>query len=177
MHPGGKLVIEEHLGKSIDQPFDDTGHSKSAKSYFGTRLPQVGMVLDKIMADKLVVEYDTAYKKSFCCSREFLVKKLFTKEDPIMLHKTLGLFALISFAYRYLYCLPLFGNLGFEGSWFDYFTLIMHMALSSSSMIFHVLPQRIIKRPIVIWEESRLHSIIFTLRSFSAALFAKLWLW
>jgi cytochrome b involved in lipid metabolism len=39
MHPGGKKVIEEHLGKSIDQPFDDTGHSKSAKSYFGTRLP------------------------------------------------------------------------------------------------------------------------------------------
>ena len=69
MHPGGKKVIEEHLGKSIDEPFDETGHSKNAKTFFGTRLPQVGMVLDKVMADKLIVEYDTAYKKSFCCSR------------------------------------------------------------------------------------------------------------
>ena len=39
MHPGGKKVIEEHLGKSIDEPFDETGHSKNAKSFFGTRLP------------------------------------------------------------------------------------------------------------------------------------------
>ena len=33
------------------------------------------------------------------------------------------------------------------------------------------------KRPIVIWEESRLHSIVFSLRSISVALFAKLWPW
>ena len=106
-HPGGRKVIEEHMGKPIDDPFNETGHSKAAQSYFGERIPQVGHVLDKIMVDKLVIEYDTEYKKSFCCSRKFLIKKLFTKEDPIMLHKTLGLLALISFAYRYLYVLPM----------------------------------------------------------------------
>ena len=45
--PGGKAIIEKEIGKEIDQPFDDEGHSKSAKSYFGARVPQVGTVLDK----------------------------------------------------------------------------------------------------------------------------------
>ena len=67
------------------------------------------------------------------------------------------------------------GNLGFEGSWFDYATLAVHMALSSSSLIFHVLPQRILKRPLVIWNEYRLHTIVFTARCISVALFAKFW--
>ena len=46
-HPGGKAIIEKEIGKEIDQPFDDEGHSKAAKSYFGARVPQVGTVLDK----------------------------------------------------------------------------------------------------------------------------------
>ena len=46
-HPGGKKIIEEQLGKPIDKPFDDEGHSKSAMGYFGKRVPQVGIVLDK----------------------------------------------------------------------------------------------------------------------------------
>ena len=37
------------------------------------------------------------------CSRRHLCKKLFTREDPVYLHKTLGLLSLVSFAYRYLY--------------------------------------------------------------------------
>jgi hypothetical protein len=39
------------------------------------------------------------------------------------------------------------------------------MALSASSIIFHVLPHRILKRPLVIWNEYRLHAIMFSLRS------------
>ena len=38
-HPGGKAIIEKEIGKEIDQPFDDEGHSKGAKSYFGARVP------------------------------------------------------------------------------------------------------------------------------------------
>jgi len=57
-----------------------------------------------------------------------------------MLHKTLGILSLLSFIYRYLYVFPMTGTLGFEGSTFDYVTLALHMALSSSSLIFHVLP-------------------------------------
>ena len=174
-HPGGKKLIVELTGKSIDAPFDDEGHSKTAQSYFGTRVPQIGIILEEIVAEKLEIEYDVANKNSFCCSRKYIIKKLFTKEDPLYLHKTFGLLALLSFIYRYCYVLPMQGNLGFDGHWFDYLTLAVHMALSSSSIIFHVLPQRMIKRPLVIWEEYRLHAIVFTLRCISVALFARLW--
>lgn len=88
------------------------------------------------------------------------------------MHKALGLFALVSFVYRYLYVFPMEGNLGFNGHWFDHFTLLMHMGLSTSSLIFHVLPHRILKRPLVIWEEYRLHAIIFTMRCVSVYFFA-----
>lgn len=174
-HPGGKAIIEKEIGKEIDQPFDDEGHSKGAKSYFGARVPLVGTVLDKDLQDKLEIEIDTEYKKSFFCSRKYVIKKLFTKEDPLYLHKTFGLLVLLSFAYRYLYVFPMTGNLGFNGSWFDYLTLFVHMALSSSSLIFHVLPQRILKRPLVIWNEYRLHTIVFTLRCIVIAVFSQVW--
>ena len=101
-----------------------------------------------------------------------MVKKLFTVEDPIYLHKTLGLLSLCSFIYRYFYVFPMLGNLGFNGSWFDHLTMAVHMGLSASSLIFHVLPHRIMKRPLVIWNEYRLHAIIFTLRCISVYLFA-----
>ena len=163
------------MGKVIDEPFDGEEHSDKARSYFGTRIPQIGTVLDKDLAAKLEIEYDVEYKHSYCCSRKYVVKKLVTKEDPIYFHKTFGLLSLMSFVYRYFYILPMTGTLGFDGSWFDYLTLAIHMTLSSSSIIFHVLPERILRRPLVIWEEYRLHAIIFTARCISVALFSQLW--
>ena len=38
-HPGGKAIIEKEIGKEIDEPFNDEGHSETAKSYFGKRVP------------------------------------------------------------------------------------------------------------------------------------------
>lgn len=94
----------------------------------------------------------------------FVIKKLFTKEDPQMLHKVLGLLALVSFFYRYGYVFPRQGNLGFEGTRLDWITMALHTALSTSSLIFHVLRKRILKKPYIIWEEYRLHAISFSLR-------------
>ena len=128
-----------------------------------------------MLADKLEIEIDTEYKRSFFCSRKYVIKKLFTKEDPIYLHKTFGLLSLLSFVYRYLYVFPKQGNLGFDGHWFDYLTLAIHMILSCSSIIFHVLPKRMLRRPLVIWEEYRLHAMVFTLRCISVAMFARFW--
>ena len=76
---------------------------------------------------------------AFKCDWSAVRKKLVTKEDPIYMHKVFGLFALCSFAYRYFYCLPYYGNLGFEGRWFDHLTIFLHLCLSSSSLIFEVL--------------------------------------
>lgn len=94
----------------------------------------------------------------------FVIKKLFTKEDPQFLHKILGLAALVSFFYRYGYCYNVYGNLGFEGSALDWATMVVHTLLSTSSLIFHVLQARILRKPYIIWEEYRLHAISFTLR-------------
>jgi hypothetical protein len=93
--------------------------------------------------------------------------KLATHEDPYHLHKTLGILSLVSFAYRYLWVLPTSGTLGFEGSAFDWVNICLHMALSSSSIIFHVISSRKLKFPMLMWEEYRLHAIVFTLRCFS----------
>ena len=40
----------------------------------------------------------------------FAVRKLVTKEDPFMVHKVAGLFALCSFVYRYAVALPRTGT-------------------------------------------------------------------
>jgi hypothetical protein len=170
-HPGGPEKIEEYFGKNIEKPFAEEEHSKYALRVL-LALPKIGEILDKDLQEKLEVEIDVAYKKSFCCSRDYVIKKLFTHEDPVYLHKSLGLFALVSFVYRYLYVFPKEGNLGFNGHWFDHLTLLLHMGLSTSALIFHVLPHRILKRPLVIWEEYRLHAIIFTLRCVSVYFFA-----
>ena len=110
----------------------------------------------------------------FYCDPKFLVRKLFTKEDPRFLHKSLGLLALVSFVYRYFFVLRLTGNLGFDGSLFDWLTIALHMGLSASSMIFHVLARRILNKPMIIWKEYRLHAIVFTLRCCSVFAFARL---
>jgi hypothetical protein len=175
-HPGGRKIIEKHLGESIVKPFDDVEHSDVAKNLIGgAKVPQVGCLLDKDLQDKLTIEIDTEYKKSYCCSRKYVYKKLSTDEDPYFFHKTFGLLSLMSYIYRYMYVLPMTGSIGFDGGWFDYLTLAVHMTLSCSSMIFHVLPQRMIKRPIIIWEEYRLHAIVFSLRQVSASLVAGLY--
>jgi hypothetical protein len=105
-----------------------------------------------------------------------VARKLITKEDPIHLHKTLGILSLASFVFRYAYVYPTRGSLGFDGSWFDmlsWTTMILHTALSTSSLIFHVLAHRIFKRPMIIWAEYRLHAIIFSVRCLSVFLFGR----
>lgn len=100
-----------------------------------------------------------------------LLLKLFTNEDHTQLHKTLGLLSVLSFLYRYFWMYPTTGTLGFTGSWFDHATLAVHFLLSFSSLIFHVIARRIINRPMIIWEEYRLHAIVFTSRTLAVYLF------
>lgn len=103
-----------------------------------------------------------------------LSDRLITPEDPIHLHKTLGILSLISFCYRYGYVWWTQGNLGFNGSLFDWLTIFLHMALSSSSLIFHVISKRMLSKPLIIWNEYRLHAIVFSLRCVSVYVFGML---
>ncbi len=42
--------------------------------------------------------------------------------------------------------------------------------MSCSSLIFHVIPKRIVTNPLIIYEEYRLHAILFTLRATGVSL-------
>jgi len=101
-------------------------------------------------------------------SLRFWVKKLFTKEDNFNLHKTLGLLVILSFIYRYYYVYQKTDTLGFSTfTVFNTLNILIHIALSCSSIIFHVLKKRIVEKPMIIYEEYRLHAIFFTIRGAS----------
>ena len=85
---------------------------------------------------------------------ENVVKKLFTKEDPQHIHKVLGVLALASFYYRYAVVKASDRGLGFtQQHWINNLTILVHLALSFSSIIFHVLRHRILAKPLIIYEE------------------------
>lgn len=109
----------------------------------------------------------------FINSCSFVAQRLITKEDPIHLHKVLGIMALVSFYYRYAVVRGSANLLGFgDNLSLDYLTMAIHMALSGSAIIFHVLRNRLFSHPLIIYEEYRLHAIVFTLRGTLVYLFA-----
>ena len=92
------------------------------------------------------------WKKQTGLILEKVVQRLFTPEDPKHLHKTLGVLALVSFWYRYYYIETPDGGLGFlpTVNWIDSTTILLHLALSLSSAIFHVLRHRLLGRPLIV---------------------------
>ena len=101
-------------------------------------------------------------------------KKLGTKEDPQSVHKILGLSALISYFYRYYVCYNSQGNLGLGWDMLSWFTMALHFALSASSLIFHVVAKRMKGFPTVIYEQYRMHTIVFTSRCVAVYIFGLL---
>jgi len=102
------------------------------------------------------------------------ISRLSTKQDSNNIHKTLGLMAICNFIYRYGFIYPYQGNLGMDGSVLDWMTILVHVLLSSSAIIFSVPKKRIDNKPLVIYEEYRLHAMIFTFRCFFVFLLAVL---
>lgn len=96
---------------------------------------------------------------------------LITKVDGAFfhVHKTIGLLCLIHYTYRIWEWLH-YGNMLFDGGWFTLASILMHAALSGSSMIFHLPAIRNPSAP-MIWPEFRLHSILFAMRSICVMLY------
>lgn len=94
------------------------------------------------------------------------MSNLFTKEDKYHIHKILGFICLLNFIYRYFYCLLFFNNLQYYYlNIINISTILSHLLLSLSALKFKVPSKRIYNKPLVIYEEYRLHAIVFTLRS------------
>lgn len=104
-----------------------------------------------------------------------LLKKFFTKEDVFGIHKILGVTCLAHFAYR-IYNIATTGDSGLIRDKFLYVWILLHMALSGTSLMFHIPRNRVSKRP-MIYPEFRLHSILFAYRSLLVmAFFEVMWM-
>lgn len=177
-HPGGSKVLLEYQNKDITAAFDHVGHSPDAMFLLTKRLvksdEEIAIEKEKSLKKSIEEKENDLIEENKEKSEEleilkrgkFIVRKLFTEEDKYFIHKVLGLIALISFIYRYFIILPSTGTLGFSNDYFSYITISLHMLLSMSSLIFHVLSSRIAENPLIIYEEYRIHAILFTLRSF-----------
>ena len=167
-HPGGTKVLIPYKDKDITTAFDHIGHSESAKFMLFKR--EVGKTeVSQENQDQEVKTMETS---------KFIIRKMFTEEDKYYFHKVFGLLSLINFMYRYFYVFPKTGTLGYISETneldyyaiFNYITLAIHMILSSSSLIFHVLTHRIVENPLIIYEEYRIHAILFTFRAILVSL-------
>lgn len=96
--------------------------------------------------------------------------KLFTHEDPLNLHKLIGVFCLVHYLYR-LGALALTGSMRFEKDSQPklVFLFLVHLLLSWSSFVFP-LPQKRNQSKPMIWPELRWHNVVFATRSILDAL-------
>lgn len=91
------------------------------------------------------------------------VPRLVTKEDIGNMHKTLGIMCLAHFAYR-IYEWATTGTMFTNDTAPQVlFFVALHMALSGTSLLFH-LPQNRVRSAPMLWPEGRMHSIIFAFR-------------
>lgn len=97
------------------------------------------------------------------------IPKLFTHEDPLHIHKLLGISSLIHYAYRaYLSYVSTNHSMSFDPTkWHTLALIVMHVLLSTTSLVFTIPRNRVRKLP-MIWPEFRLHSIVFAYRSLLA---------
>lgn len=94
--------------------------------------------------------------------------KLITKEDSTNIHKILGVTCLLNFIYQFAY-LFMTGNMNLQNNPYTPLLMSVHGLLGISSFIFHVPLRRHNGLP-MIYKESRLHTIVFSLRSVACCL-------
>lgn len=170
-HPGGEKVLLKFHGKGATKAFHAVGHSNKALEMlkdFTLTVPDEAPACIPTSVEQESVAAPTKQWR----------KKLFTKEDPIGVHKCLGIFVLLHFLFRFRQMY--FGNpscglgtrLGKGPSIWPALCLVPHALLSLSSLIFHTVPrERVVGRP-MIWQEYRVHNIAFGVRSVSSAALA-----
>lgn len=174
--PGGAKILLKFHNRDASKAFEAAHHSVDAyamlKDFLVVAVPTSDKVVDE--RDEVAETVDNMTRKTTFRRRLARFRhKLFTREDPIGVHKYLGVFCLLNFIGRYRQML--FGDpaagLGTQGHpWFAILCLIPHALLSLSSLIFHTVPkERVVGKP-MIWQEFRAHNIIFGVRSILAAL-------
>lgn len=162
-HPGGVEILRRFHGKNATKAFFAAGHSNEAiqmlNSFRISASTEIGILSDQSIPNK----WSTLSRWK---------SKLVSREDPQWIHKTLGIYALLHFAFRVAQLMfgkdPAAGfgtNLGKGASILTMACLVPHLLLSCSSLIFDTVPkERVVGKP-MIWKENRWHSILFGTRS------------
>lgn len=96
-------------------------------------------------------------------------RKLVTSEDRFSTHKTLGIFCLLHATYRLARVGP--ADMGFGPTFSTLVCILLHATLSMSSFLFRIpLQRREGSLSYGMWDEYRLQSIVFTMRSLAMML-------
>jgi cytochrome b involved in lipid metabolism len=151
-HPGGEAILKRFHNRDASRAFDAVGHSEAAKA----------------LLQKFAIKYQENHPPPSEKGGSFFLtpaqtttaahwrRKLFTKEDPLGLHKSCGVYVLLHFLYRYMQAIFGDPSTGFgsrRGLGADPFSILLvlpHALLSLSSLIFHTVPrERVVGRPMI----------------------------
>ena len=183
MLSGGSRILQKFHNQDATVAFEKAHHSSAALAMLKDFLvdPQfpTGHANELENADTGILgsRPDSPQDGSYRWRLSRLRQKLFTREDPTGIHKYLGIFCLLNFVGRYRQMI--FGDpaagLGTRGHpWFAIACLIPHLLLSLSSLMFETVPkERVVGKP-MIWQEYRVHNILFGARSVLSSLAAAL---
>ncbi|KAL7561799.1 hypothetical protein ACA910_013337 [Epithemia clementina (nom. ined.)] len=177
-HPGGVNVLRKFHNKDASKAFHVAAHSDAAYAMLKNFL-----IVDDAKEENLDSSDASTQSTSRRNHESFSgpttmasptrkrprwQQKLFTNEDPIGVHKYLGIFCLLNFAYRFGHMYfgdPTAGLGSSTKSFWPILSMVPHALLSLSSLIFHTVPrERVVGKP-MIWKEFRIHNIAFGLRS------------
>lgn len=149
-HPGGEAILRRFHNRDATHAFDAVGHSEFAR----TTLQDFSLESRKFVLSP--VENDKASLLLVGATKMNWRRKLFTKEDPIGLHKYCGIYVLLHFVYRYTQAIFGDPSTGFgtrRGLGPDPISLLFvlpHALLSMSSLIFHTVPrERVVGKPMI----------------------------
>jgi len=153
-HPGGSELFINN--SDMTEKFNESGHSSYAISLLGNFKPET--------LDNSDPRYCQGSKLSY---NQTKISKLFTHEDKFNIHKICGFIVLINYISLFIdYCLSGFvGEISYRKMDIGFMALSwIHGLLSLSSFQFLVPKSRTGILP-MIWQEFRVHSSIFALRS------------
>ena len=159
-HPGGERILREYHGKDATEAFLKQHHSPQAVKMMQTYRVYGSDESSADTTDPPTVESGTGH---------FWLRRLFTREDPYGVHKSLGLFVLVHFAFYFGWLATVQGREFRDlDMWQDdprgIAAVAAHGVLSASSFIFNVPRERVEGAP-MIWQEFRAHNAAFAMRS------------
>lgn len=164
-HPGGSDVFID--GKDMTKEFEEAQHSNMAKKMLKKYLIKSEEKKEKKEEKKDFLNDTSLIEFLLLKFRKTKISRLFTKEDSANIHKILGVYAILNYAYFFydLYYSGCKGKITLRKKNVNFlFSIIPLIILSLSGLIFHT-NKKVNNITGSMPKEYQYHSIIFALRS------------